>query len=177
MATTARLTAATAVILGLAMVLSVPIAKGAGLGALVGGVGLLVLVVGLLYGFTASVAAAAVGFVLQMAIISALPVALSPPLWAQALLIVLIVEFASASFAARTRLVDPIRIVARAMGTAVVVGGVVQVSSLLLEGSEVSGVLVRTVGVAALVLAGGWVALVWRRASLTEGEPLVEGQG
>jgi hypothetical protein len=169
LATTARLTAAAAVILGLALVLSVPIAKGAGLGALVGGVGLLILVVGLLYGFPASVTAAAVGFVVQMAIISALPVALSPPLWAQALLVVLIVEFASASFAARSRQVDPIRVVVRAMGTAVVVGGVVQVLSLLIEGSQVSGVLVRAIGVAALVIAGGWVALTWRRASLREG--------
>jgi hypothetical protein len=168
-ATTARLTAVASVILGLALVLSVPTAKGAGLGALVGGVGVLVLVAGLLYGFTASVTAAAVAFVLQMAIISALPVALSPPPWAQTVLIVLIVEFASASFAARARQLDPIRMVARAMGTAVVAGGVVQVLSLLLEGSEVSGVLVRSVGVGALVIAGGWVALVWRRSSLSDG--------
>jgi hypothetical protein len=165
LATTARLTAAAAVILAIALVVSVPTAKGSGLGALVGGVGALVLVLGLLYGLTASVTAAAAAFVLQLAIVSALPVTLSPPLWAQALMIVLIVEFASASFAARRRQIDPTRMVVRAMGTAVVVCGVVQVMSLLLEGPKLSGILVRAVGVAALVLAGGWVALTWHQAS------------
>lgn len=168
MATTARLTAGAAVILALALVASVPTAKGSGLGALVGGVGVLVLTVGLLYGLTASVTAAAVAFMLQLGIISALPVALAPPLWAQALLIVLIVEFASASLAARSRQIDPIRVVVRAMGTAVVVSGVVQVLSLLLEGPQLGGVLVRVVGVAALVLVGGWVALSWGKASPSE---------
>ena len=40
-------------------------------------------------------------------------------------------------------------VVIRAVGTAVVVSGVVQVMALLLEGSEMSGVLVRAAGVAA----------------------------
>lgn len=166
LATTARLSAAVASIMALALVLSVPTARGSGLGALVGGIGVLVLVVGLFYGLPASVTAAAVAFVLQLAIVSALPVVLSPPLWAQALLIVLIVEFATASFAARTRQVDPILMVIRAVGMAVIVSGVVQVTALLMEGAELRGVLVRAVGVAALVVAGGWVTLAWRRSSL-----------
>jgi hypothetical protein len=168
LATTARLTAGVAVVLALALVASVPTANGSGLGALVGGVGVLMLTGGLLYGITASVTAAAVAFVIQLAIVSALPVTLSPPLWAQALLIVLIVEFATTSFTARSRQIDPIRVVVRAMGTAVVVSGVVQVLSLLLEGQELRGVLVRAVGVAALVVAGGWVALRWHRADLSD---------
>ena len=155
-------------ILALALVASVPTAKGSGLGALIGGIGVLVLTIGLLYGLTASVTVAAVALVLQLGIISALPVALAPPLWAQALLIVLIVEFASASFAARSHQIDPIRVVVRAMGTAVVVSGVVQVMSLLLEGAQLGGVVVRVAGVAALVIVGGWVALSWRRASPSE---------
>ncbi|MDP9495666.1 MAG: hypothetical protein M3P87_10545 [Actinomycetota bacterium] len=165
MATTARLSAFLASILALALVLSIPTAKGSGLGALVGGIGALLLVAGLIYGVSASITAAAVAFVLQLAIVSALPVALSPPFWAQALLIVLIVEFATASFTARSRQVDPILMVVRSVGTAVTVGGVVQVSSLLLEGSAMSGVLVRAVGLAALIVAGGWVTLIWRRSS------------
>lgn len=165
MATTARLSAFLASILALALVLSIPTAKGSGLGALVGGIGALLLVAGLIYGVSASITAAAVAFVLQLAIVSALPVALSPPLWAQALLIVLIVEFATASFAARSRQVDPILMVVRSVGTAVTVGGVVQVSSLLLEGSAVSGVLVRAAGLAALIVAGGWVTVIWRRSN------------
>jgi hypothetical protein len=165
LATTARLSAAAASILAMALVLSVPIAKGAGLGALVGGIGVLLLVAGLFYGLSASVAAAAVAFVLQLAIISALPVALSPPLWAQALLIVLIVEFATASFTARLRQVDPIVMVIRAVGTAAIVSGVVQVLAIIMEGADVGGVLVRAVGVAALIVAGGWVILTWRNSS------------
>jgi hypothetical protein len=168
MAATARLTALMAVILAIAFVLSVPTAKGSGLGALVGAVGVLVLVFGLLYGVTASVTAVAVAFVIQLAIVSALPVVLAPPLWAQALLIVLVVEFATTSFAARSRHVDPIRAVVRALGIAIVVSGVVQVMALLLEGAEASGVLMRAIGVAALILAGGWVALTWRRAGLAD---------
>lgn len=165
MATTARLSALLAAILAVALVLSVPTANGSGLGALVGGIGSLLLVAGLIYGVSASITAATVAFVLQLAIVSALPVALSPPLWAQAVLIVLIVEFATASFAARSRQVDPILVLVRSVGTAVTVGGVVQVLALLLEGPAMSGVLVRAVGVAALIVAGGWVTLIWRRSN------------
>ena len=165
MAATARLSAALAVLLDVALVLSVPTSKGSGLGALVGGVGALLLAAGLFLGVSASVTAAAVALVLQLAIVSALPVALSPPLWAQALLIVLIVEFATASFAARSHPLDPVLLVVRAVGTAIVVSGVVQVMGLLLEGAVASGVLVRAVGVAALIVAGGWVTLVWRRSN------------
>lgn len=165
MAATARLSAALAVLLDVALVLSVPTSKGSGLGALVGGVGALLLAAGLFLGVSASVTAAAVALVLQLAIVSALPVALSPPLWAQALLIVLIVEFATASFAARSHPLDPVLLVVRAVGTAIVVSGVVQVMDLLLEGAVASGVLVRAVGVAALIVAGGWVTLIWRRSN------------
>ena len=165
LAATARLSAALAVLLDVALVLSVPTSKGSGLGALVGGVGALLLAAGLFLGISASVTAAAVALVLQLAIVSALPVALSPPLWAQALLIVLIVEFATASFAARSHPLDPVLLVVQAVGTAIVVSGVVQVMDLLLEGAVASGVLVRAVGVAALIVAGGWVALIWRRSN------------
>jgi len=165
LAATARLSAALAVLLDVALVLSVPTSKGSGLGALVGGVGALLLAAGLFLGVSASVTAAAVALVLQLAIVSALPVALSPPLWAQALLIVLIVEFATASFAARSHPLDPVLLVVRAVGTAIVVSGVVQVMDLLLEGAVASGVLVRAVGVAALIVAGGWVTLIWRRSN------------
>lgn len=168
LAATARLSGAAATLLAVALVLSVPTARGSGLGALVGGVGVLVMVAGLLWGLSASVTAAAVAFVLQLAIVSALPVALSPPLWAQALLIVLIVEFSTASFAARGRPVDPILVVVRAVGTAVVVSGVVQLMALLLEGSTASGVLVRAIGVAALIIAVGWVIASWRGSSSSE---------
>jgi hypothetical protein len=164
MATTARLSAAVSSVLALALVLSVPTARGSGLGAVVGGIGVLLLVAGLLYGVSASVTAATVAFLIQLGIVSALPVTLSPPLWAQALLIVLIVEFATASFTARSRYLDPVLVVIRAVGTAVVVSGMVQVMALLLEGSEMSGVLVRAAGVAAFIVAVCWVTLAWRRA-------------
>jgi len=176
LAATARLSAGVAALLAVALVLSVPTAQGSGIGALVGGVGALILVVGLLSGHAASVTAAAVAFVLQLAIISALPVELSPPLWAHALLIVLIVEFATASFAARSHPVDPLRVVVRAVGTAIVVGGMVQVMSLLLEGVVASGVLVRAIGLTSLIVAGGWVALTWRRSSPSDvGDPVSRG--
>jgi hypothetical protein len=165
MATTARLSAAASSILALALVISVPTAKGSGLGAVVGGIGVLLLVGGLFYGVPASITAATVAFVVQLGIVSALPVTLSPPLWAHALLVVLVVEFATASFTARRRYLDPVLMVIRAVGTAVAVSGMVQVMALILEGSEMRGVLVRAAGVAALVLAVGWVTLAWRRSS------------
>jgi hypothetical protein len=80
-------------------------------------------------------------------------------------LIVLVVEFATASFTARRRYLDPVLMVIRAVGTAVAVSGMVQAMALILEGSEMSGVLVRAAGVAALILAVGWVTLAWRRSS------------
>jgi len=165
MATTARLSAAASLVLALALVISVPTARGSGLGAVVGGIGVLLLGAGLLYGVSASVTASTVAFVAQLGIVSALPVTLSPPLWAHALLIVLIVEFSTASFTARSRYVDPMLVVIRAVGTAVVVSGMVQVMTLLLEGSEMSGVLVRAAGVAAFIIAVCWVTLAWRRSS------------
>jgi len=165
MATTARLSAAASSILAVALVLSVPTAKGSGLGALVGGIGVLLLVAGLFNGVSASITVATVAFVVQVGIVSALPVTLSPPLWAHALLIVLIVEFATASFTARNRYVDPVLVVVRAVGAAVVVSGTVQVMALILEGSEMRGVLVRAAGVAALIVVVGWVTLSWRRSS------------
>ncbi|HET7846505.1 MAG TPA: hypothetical protein VFL72_03365 [Acidimicrobiia bacterium] len=165
MATTARLSAAASLVLALALVISVPTARGSGLGAVVGGIGVLLLAAGLFYGVSASVPVATAAFLVQLGIISALPVTLSPPLWAHALLIVLIVEFSTASFTARSRYVEPMLVVIRAIGTAVVVSGMVQVMALLLEGSEMSGVLVRAAGVAAFIIAVCWVTVAWRRSS------------
>ena len=165
MATTARLSAAASLVLALALVISVPTARGSGLGAVVGGIGVLLLAAGLFYGVSASVTVATAAFVVQLGIVSALPVTLSPPLWAHALLIVLIVEFSTASFTARNRYVEPMLVVIRAVGTAVVVSGMVQVMALLLEGSEMSGVLVRAAGVAAFIIAVCWVTVAWRRSS------------
>jgi hypothetical protein len=134
--------------------------------SLIGWVGVAVLAIGLVLGYRGGVPAAGVAFVLRDAVVAPLNVDLFPPVWAQVLLIVLMIEFASASFTLRSRRADPVLIVARGVMAALGASALAQILLALLEGAEATGTLVRVTGIAALVISAGWITRVWRRSGL-----------
>ncbi len=174
MASAARLSAIASVALGFALVVTIPTGGGSGLAALVGWVGLLILVMGMLTGLRGSVTVAALAFVVQLVIVAGLPVGLALPLWLQTLLIVLVVEFADASLSYREHASDLVVGVGRALGIGLTASLLVQVMATLLAGSEASGALLRAAGVGAMVIACGWVVTAWRRSVGSAGGTSVE---
>lgn len=162
----ARLSALAAVGLAVGLAAALPVSPGAGLVSLFGWLGVAVLVLGLLFGYRSAVAAAAVAFVIRGALVSTFDLEVFPPPWAHALLIVLMVELAGASFTLRTRPADPVHILARALLAASLAATLVAGMETLVEGTEASGVLVRAAGLAALVFAAGWVTRIWKRSGL-----------
>ncbi len=163
---TARLTAAGSVLAAATLVLTARIPPGAGLIALIGWTGLGLLAAGLAMGYRGGLAAASIAFVAQIAIAAPFGIELHPPLWAQAMLIVLMIELGSISFTSRTRPVDPLRVIARSAIVALGSAAVVESMGLVVSGARAGGSLVRVAGVAAAIIAGGWVARVWRRSSI-----------
>jgi len=163
---TARLSALAAVMISVWLAAALPISQGAGIVSLIGWTGVVLLLSGLTFGLRGGISAAAVAFVIRIGTVAPLDVELYPPLWAQVLLIVLMVEMASASFAFRSRPVDPLLIVVRGLATALGAAALVQVLALLLEGVEASGTLVSLAGVTAVVVGAGWITRVWRRSGL-----------
>ncbi|MEX1037942.1 MAG: hypothetical protein WDZ96_03690, partial [Acidimicrobiia bacterium] len=124
------------------------------------------LAAGLIMGHRGGVSALTVGFVVRLGLVVAFGLPVQPDIWVQALLLTLAVETASLSFTLRVRPVDPLTELVRGVGTALIVAGLVAVMAILVAGAEASGVLVRIAGVAALVVAAGWVARTWRRSGL-----------
>ena len=163
----ARLSAFTAVVAAVLMAVTVPPSQGSGLVSLIGWVGAGILAFGLVAGYRGAVAGAAVSFVIRSAVMSGFDIESFPPLWAQAMLIVLMVELAGASFTFRSRPADPILVLTRALTTSVLAAALVQTLAVLVEGAEATGVLVRVAGVAAVVIAAGWVTRIWRRSGLS----------
>jgi hypothetical protein len=146
---------------------TLPPSQGSGLVALIGWVGTVVLGFGLLVGYRGAVAGAAVAFVVRSALMTPFEIELFPPLWAQTLLIVLVIELAAASFVLRSRPADPRLLVTRALTVAVLAAGLTQILAMLVEGAVATGLLVRVAGVAAVVIAAGWVTRVWQRSGLS----------
>ena len=163
----ARLSALAAVVLAVWLAASLPPSQGSGLVSLVGWVGVALLIAGLAMGFRGAVTATAVAFVIRSAVMAPFDLDLFPPLWAQVLTIVLIVELASASFTFRSRPADPALVLVGALTASVLAAAAVQVLAMLVEVTVASGVLVRVAGVAAVVIAAGWVTRVWRRSGLS----------
>lgn len=163
----ARLSALGAVVVAVWMAATLPASRGSGVVALIGWVGAGVLAFGLVVGHRGAVAGAAVSFVIRSAVMSPFDVEIFPALWAQALLIVLMVELAGASFIVRSRPADPLLVLTRAVTTSVLAAALVQILAVLTEGAEATGVLVRVAGVAAVVIAAGWVTRVWRRSGVS----------
>jgi hypothetical protein len=117
-------------------------------------------------GHRGGITALAVGFVVRLGLVVAFDLPVVPELWVQALLLTLSVETASISFTLRVRPVDPLTELVRGVGTALIVAGLVAVMAILVAGAETGGTLVRIAGVAALVVAAGWVVRTWRRSGL-----------
>jgi hypothetical protein len=163
----ARLSALAAVAIAVWLAVALPVSQGAGIVTLIGLSGVALLALGLTLGLHGGVTAAAVAFVTRSAVATTMSVEVHPPLWAQVLLIVLMVELASGSFALRSRPGDPMLIVARGLTTALVAAVLVQVLVLLVEGVEARGTLVSLAGVTAGVLAAGWVTRVWHRSGVS----------
>lgn len=167
MATAARLSAALAVLLAVTLNLWSSPAGASGLVALLGWVTIGLLGVGLLIGHRGAVAALAVGFILRLGLIGAMDGPTEPDLWVQAVLLILAIEAASISFTLRVRPVDPLVAMLRSVTTALLAGVAVEVMGQLVNGTDTTGLLVRVAGVAALVIAAGWVIRTWRRSGLT----------
>jgi hypothetical protein len=81
-------------------------------------------------------------------------------------LLTLSIETASISFTLRVRPVDPLTEMVRGVGTSIVVAGLVGAMGIVVAGASATGVLVRIAGIAALVVAAGWVINTWRRSGL-----------
>jgi hypothetical protein len=62
--------------------------------------------------------------------------------------------------------VDPLTEMVRGVGTSIVVAGLVAAMGIVVAGASATGVLVRIAGIAALVVAAGWVINTWRRSGL-----------
>lgn len=164
MATAARLTALASIAAGVGLAAAAPTGHGTGLSALIGWVGAATLAFGLILGLSGGLAVAALAFVLREAVIATVPNAQGLPLWATTLLIVLMVEFGSASLTFRRRPADLIHMTGRALATAIGAMGITQIMAVGVGATDASGVLVRAIGVTAVVVASGWVVLAWRRS-------------
>jgi hypothetical protein len=166
MATAARLAGLLSVALAITLNLASSPQGGSGLIALVGWVSIGLLIVGLVIGHRGGVGALAVGFVMRLAMLGAMGAPTVPDLWVQTLLLVLSVEAASISFTLRVRPVDPLAALIRGLTTALMAAVIVEIMEELVAGTDTSGLLVRVAGIAALVIAAGWVIRTWRRSGL-----------
>lgn len=165
MATPARLTALLSVALAVTLVL-VSDPGGNGFISLLGWITVALLAAGLVMGHRGGVTALAVGFVVRLGLVVAFGLVVMPDIWVQALLLALSVEAASISLTLRARPVDPLTELVRGVGSALIVAGLVAVMEILVAGVDTGGILVRVAGVAALVVAAGWVVRTWRRSGL-----------
>ncbi|GEM_PF-2183718 len=164
---TARLSALGSVLAATILVVYQPVPRIAGIAALIGWAGAALLAAGLAMGYRGAVSVAAVAFVIRIAVLAPLEVELRPPIWAQALLIALLVELAGMSFTLRSRPGDPLRLVVRGVTAALGAAVLVEVLAVLLGVTTASGTLVRVAGMTAVVVAAGWVTRVWRRSGLS----------
>lgn len=164
---TARLTAFGSLLAAVTLIVSQPVPANAGMVTLVGWAGLGLLGFGLVMGYRGGITAAAVAFVARVALYSPFEIELTPPLWGQVLLIVIMVELGSLSFSARSRPVDPLRASMRTLVMALAAAAAVEVLASIVVGARVSGSLVRVAGVAAALIGAGWVAWIWRRSGLS----------
>lgn len=161
-----RLSALAAAAVAVFLAASLPSSQGTGLVSLFGWVGVGALVFGLVVGHRGAVSASAVAFVIRSALMAPFDIALFPPLWAYVFLVVLMIELAGASFVFRSRPADRAHLVARALAAGLLAAALVETLATLSAGADASGVLVRVAGIAAVVIASGFVAGAWRRSGL-----------
>lgn len=166
MATAARLAALVSIALATTLILVTSNPED-GLIALLGWISVALLAAGLMLGHRGGLTALSVGFVVRLGLIAAIEASpIHPDLWTQVLLLTLALEAGSVSYTLRMRPADPLSVMVRGLGTALIASGLVRVMELMVAGAEASGVLVRVAGIAALVVAAGWVTTMWRRSGL-----------
>lgn len=165
MAAAARLAGLVSVGLAVALALATS-PEPTGTVAMLGWATVALLIVGLVLGHEGGVVALALGFTLRLGLMGALGYPIQPDLWVQVVLLTLAIEVASISYALRVRPVDPIVSTVTAVGTALIAGGLVEVMEILVFSTDTNGVLVRTAGIAAMVIAAGWVIRTWRRSGI-----------
>lgn len=161
----ARLTGFTAIALGTSLAVFVPDVDGAAYAGLVGWLAVALLAIGVWFGEDVAIVIGAVGFVVKVAILSVLTGPVEPPVWAQALILALVVELASLSVEARVHA----RMASPALARVVVAGLTAMIVSIGLEalvyGTDGSGTILRIGAVASVVFVGGWLTMAWRRAT------------
>ena len=161
----ARLTGFGAILLGISLALFLPDVDGAPYAGLAGWMGAALLFIGVWFGEENAIVLAAITYAIKVTILSALTGPVDPPVWAQALIVVLIVELASLSVEARVRG----RLAGPALTRIAVAGTLAMIVSVGLEalvyGTEASGTVLRIGAVAAVVFLGGWLTMAWRRAT------------
>lgn len=161
----ARLTGLGAVLLGISLAMFLPDVDGAPYAGLVGWAGAAFLFIGVWFGEETAIVLSAIAYAIKVTILSALTGPVDPPVWAQALIVVLIVELASLSVEARVRG----RLAGPAFMRIAVAGLIAMIVSIGLEalvyGTEGSGIILRIGAVAAVVFLGGWLTMAWRRAT------------
>lgn len=158
------MTALGSLLVAMALAILTPSVEGAGLPSLIGWVAVAVLSLGVVAGESTAVLAAAVIFVVKLTMTSALSGPLVPPVWIQALLIVLTVELAVFSLERRTRPRLNLIAFARMAFSALTALSVALVLEAAVYGVSGGGSLLRIAAVAAVVLLVGWVTWLWRRA-------------
>ncbi|MDX1450313.1 MAG: hypothetical protein R3246_14785, partial [Acidimicrobiia bacterium] len=142
-----------------------PDVDGAAYAGLAGWAGALLLAIGVWFGEESAVVTAAVGFAAKVMILATLDGPMEPPVWVQALIVVLIVESAALSMEFRIR---P-RPMASAAGMAAISAMIAMIVSVGLEsmvyGTTGSGWLLRISAVGAVVFLAGWLTVTWRGAT------------
>lgn len=161
----ARLTALVSIAAAAMLASLVPDVEGVTIAALVGWAGVAALGVGLWFGNQVGLTAAALAFVVRIAIVSAVMGPPDPPVWIQITLAVLAIELAVISVEARER---P-RPLPRALSRAALSTGLAFVTSVSLEsavyGASGGGLLLRVAAVVALVMVVGWLVTLWGKTT------------
>ncbi|HZD22204.1 MAG TPA: hypothetical protein VE569_02210 [Acidimicrobiia bacterium] len=157
----ARVTAAASVLGAILLALLVPRAPGTVSAVLVGWVAVIVLAAGLVFGTRPALAVAAVAFILRIAMVSVAIAGVVFPIWAHTALVVVVFELAAVSIEVRTRAIP----VWRSLGQVLLSTGLATLVAVVMEsavyGSAPSGLLLRVLAVAAVVILVGWIVTRW----------------
>lgn len=161
----ARLTALVSIVAATVLALLVPDVEGVTIATFAGWAGVAALGLGIWFGTQAGVTAAALAFVVRIAIVSAVMGPPDPPVWVQITLAVLAIEMAVISIEVR----EHPRPLFRAMSRATLSTGIAFVTSVSLEsavyGASGGGLLLRVAAIVALVVVAGWLVTLWGKTA------------
>ena len=161
----ARVTGFVSISLAVSLALLLPDTQGAAYAGLAGWTGVVLLGIGIVFGEKTPIVVASAVFVVKVAILATLAGQLYPPIWVQALILVLMVETAALSIDSR---VVP-RPMISSLGRLASSGLLAMIVSIGLEaivyGTTGSGMALRVSAVAAAIFLVGWLTMTWRRAT------------